>query len=215
MDAPDIMTLEEVAAYLRLGPDNVRRLCEEGGIPGGRIGGEWRFRREEIEAWTTEQLSNMPSPPRVLPLSFTTYLDPDRVVILRATQKNEALQELVGCLKNSGKAGFGDELAAQLFYRESLMSTGIGMGVAVPHVRLAWIPDLVMAVGFAPEGLADYESLDGKPVRWVFMIVAGKNQHADYLRVMSCIASRLRDPEWLAGLQSARDAASLLEALKR
>lgn len=54
-----LMTLEEVAAYLRLSKDTVYRMAQTGKIPASKVGNQWRFRREEVEAWL-EQHKNLP-----------------------------------------------------------------------------------------------------------------------------------------------------------
>jgi len=208
------MTVEEVAEFLRLVPGAVLRLAEEGDIPGGKMGEVWRFKRSEIEAWIARRLAGPVVASKTHPLPIAHYLSPDRVILLRATNKKGALQELIGVLTRGASAGHTEELTTQLFHRESLMSTGIGMGVAVPHVRLGSVTDMAVAAGLSAEGLPDYESLDGKPVRLIFMIVAAKTQHAEYLRLLAGITGRLRDAEWLDTLLQAPDAETLFEALK-
>jgi nitrogen PTS system EIIA component len=84
------------------------------------------------------------------------------------------------------------ELAAAMFRREELMSTGIGMQVAVPHVRLVSVTDLVMTVAVNEEDLVDYESLDGFPVRILFMIAARRDQHAQHLKALAAISGLIK-----------------------
>jgi len=52
----DIMTLEEVAAYLRVTKRTLYRLAQEGVLPAFKLGGTWRFRREELNQWITENM---------------------------------------------------------------------------------------------------------------------------------------------------------------
>ena len=49
--APDVMTLNEVAEYLRIPRSTVYKLVQEGRIPGQKVGRQWRFRRETVQAW--------------------------------------------------------------------------------------------------------------------------------------------------------------------
>ncbi|WP_058970950.1 methylation-associated defense system helix-turn-helix domain-containing protein MAD1 [Pseudomonas syringae] len=51
----EIMTLKEVAEYLKLAEKTAYRLAAEGKIPGFKVGGSWRFRREAIENWIDQQ----------------------------------------------------------------------------------------------------------------------------------------------------------------
>ena len=85
------------------------------------------------------------------------------------------------------------------------MSTGIGFNVAVPHVRLDSVKNLVMAVGISKEPLSDYASLDEQPVRIVCMVAARSDQHAQYLRTLALVSSVLKDLDVRQALQNAGD----------
>ena len=74
------------------------------------------------------------------------------------------------------------------------MSTGIGSGIGVPHVRIDSVKDLVMAVAVSKKPIEDYSSLDEAPVQIVCMLAAHADQHTKYIRALSCISSRLKDP---------------------
>ncbi|EGQ8104352.1 helix-turn-helix domain-containing protein [Vibrio parahaemolyticus] len=50
-----ILTLKEVAAYLKLAEKTAYRLASEGKLPGFKVGGSWRFKREDLEAWIESQ----------------------------------------------------------------------------------------------------------------------------------------------------------------
>jgi PTS system nitrogen regulatory IIA component len=119
-------------------------------------------------------------------------LDPQRIRILAATTKNEALEEMVGHLAGSPAIEDAESLAQAVFKREELMSTGIGLGMAVPHVRLPSVREIVMAIGISPNGIQNYASLDDKPVRMIFMIAAPEGQHVEHLRLLSAISSRAK-----------------------
>lgn len=119
-------------------------------------------------------------------------LSPDRVCFLEEGQKEQALGKLVDVLAASPCIRDKAELAQAILEREKLMSTGIGLGLAVPHVRLESVSELIMAVGISTDGIADYESLDDKPVHLIFMIAAPAGQHAAYLRLLSVISSRAK-----------------------
>lgn len=57
----EILTIREVAAYLKLTEKTAYRLAAEGDIPGFKVGGSWRFRRSEIEKWIDERSKNSPA----------------------------------------------------------------------------------------------------------------------------------------------------------
>ena len=85
------------------------------------------------------------------------------------------------------------KLKESIFYREKLMSTGIGLGIAVPHVRIEGVKEPIVAIGISHNGISDYESIDDQTVKIVVMIVAGKGQHKEYIQLLSQIAARLKD----------------------
>lgn len=119
-------------------------------------------------------------------------LSSDRVLVLSDSRKEAALRSMIAVLARSAAIQNPEELADAVFSREELMSTGVGLGLAVPHVRLASVSELVMAVGISPDGLDDYGSLDDKPVHLVFLIAAPQSAHAEYLRLLSAISSRAK-----------------------
>ena len=75
------------------------------------------------------------------------------------------------------------------------MSTGIGFGVGVPHVRIDSVSDLVMAVAVSKKPIVEYSSLDNQPVQIVCMLAARSDQHAKYIRTLSAVSSCLKDAE--------------------
>lgn len=54
----EILTLDEVAAYLKAGKKTVYRLVQQGQIPGFKLGGTWRFRRTELDRWIAAQIAD-------------------------------------------------------------------------------------------------------------------------------------------------------------
>ena len=142
-------------------------------------------------------------------VTFARVLAPERVVILEAQSKREALSELVSILATATEISNGEELAAAMVAREELMSTGIGLHVGVPHVRLDSISDIVMAVGLAPHGLPDYESIDGLPVYLVFAIAANVSQHKEYIQLLARVSHLVKDAARRQQLLSTRTADDL------
>lgn len=106
--------------------------------------------------------------------------------------KRDNLQELIGMIEKEGMIGDIEGLKKSILEREDLMSTGIGLGIAIPHVRLPDVDHITMAILINKEGIRDYDSLDGKPVKIVIMIIAGDEQHRDYLMLLSRIVKMLK-----------------------
>ncbi|MBL7067389.1 MAG: PTS sugar transporter subunit IIA [Candidatus Marinimicrobia bacterium] len=183
----DIMTLNEVASYLRVSERTVYEWASKGELPCGKLGTSWRFKRSNIEEWVSHKLSPRIQAPTLTSPSLSAILKPERVVQLHCTTKEAVLNQLIDL--------FADipELADAVFKREQLMSTGIGLSIAVPHVRLNSVNELHMAFGVNKTGINDYESLDNIPVRIIVLIVAGRDQHTHYLQTLSRVSHLLKN----------------------
>ncbi|RKY52595.1 MAG: PTS fructose transporter subunit IIA, partial [Candidatus Neomarinimicrobiota bacterium] len=200
----EIMTLEEVAKYLKVSERTVINWVNKGELPGGKIGTSWRFKRADIEKWVNRKLGSGSIDSRE-EFFISRLLVPERVVILDCKTKNEALDSLIEVMSRvSGISSF-EKLREAVFKREKIMSTGIGFGIAVPHVRIEGVNGVYMAFGVSKKGIPDYESLDGKPVHIVVLMVAGVGQHVQYLKALSRISRILRDKKTMESLIAAKD----------
>ena len=119
-------------------------------------------------------------------------LTPERICFLDATAKESVLGDMIDLLAISTAVTDKEALRDAVFKREAIMSTGIGMGLAVPHVRMDSVGELAMAVGISHAGIDDYGSLDDQPVHLVFLIAAPSGAHVEYLRLLSAISSRAK-----------------------
>lgn len=202
----EIMTLEEVAEYLRVSDRTVYEWVQKGEIPGGKIGTSWRFKRSDIENWVNRRLTpRISSESKEFSLTVPAVLKPESVKLLQSDHKWGALEELADLIIQTGKMKSKEELMHALHQREDLMSTGIGWGIAVPHVRLASVKSPVMALGVSRKGIQDYDSLDGLPVHYIIMIAAGRDQHTEYLRLLSLVSTRMKDESVVKALLSAKE----------
>lgn len=190
----DILTIEEVAKYLRVSERTVYDWAQKGEIPAGKIGTVWRFKKSEIEKWVNERLSsNIKKEENNPEVIVKNILSPDRIVFINHTTKRDALVELANNLSTAPQVKYSDELVTEILKREELMSTAIGRGIAIPHVRLSSVTDLVMSVGICKKDIIDYQSIDEIPVRILIMIAAAYNQHTYYLQTLSFFSSKLKE----------------------
>ena len=192
----DILTIEEVASYLRVSDRTVYDWDQKGEIPAGKIGTVWRFKKSEVEKWVNERLSSGPSSKKVVEeVQMKNILSPDRVVFINQSSKRDALVELSNVLATAPQVKNGSELLSEILKREELMSTGIGRGIAIPHVRLSSVTDLVVAVGVCKSNIEDFQTIDDVPVNILIMIAAAYNQHSYYLKTLSHFSSKLKNTE--------------------
>lgn len=191
----DILTIEEVAQYLRVSDRTVYDWAQKGEIPAGKIGTVWRFKKAEIERWVNARLSSESFDDQITEVKERDILSPDRVVFINQSSKHDALIQLADVLVTAPQVKNAAELTTSILNREELMSTSIGKGIAIPHVRLASVTDLVMAVGICKKPVADWETFDDQKINLIFMIAAAYNQHSYYLKTISHFSSKLRQEE--------------------
>jgi PTS system nitrogen regulatory IIA component len=128
-------------------------------------------------------------------MNLSDYLT-DGEILIHGTDcgpatKAESLAKLTELLSQA--TGYElDRLQAAILHREELMSTGIGHGLAVPHVRLEGLRRMAASVGIFSGGIDDYKSLDGEPVRIVVMIAAPKGGHEAYIRLLALVVDVLK-----------------------
>ena len=209
----DILTIEEVAKYLRVSERTVYDWAQKGEIPAGKIGTVWRFKKSEIERWVNERLSSNKPVASIHPVRMRNVLSPDRVVFLDYPRKREALIALAERLAAAPQIKSKQEIVSEILRREDLMSTAIGRGIAIPHVRLSSVTDLVVAVGVSRCDIQDFNAFDDQPVRLLFMIAAAYNQHAYYLQTLSYFSAKLKNNEHREAIAQAADPQAVYELL--
>ena len=209
----DILTIEEVAKYLRVSERTVYDWAQKGEIPSGKIGTVWRFKRSEIEQWVNDRLSPGRLGNRLSPIQMQSILSPERIIFLDYPAKRDVLLALSANLATAPQIKNSQELSLEILKREELMSTAIGRGIAIPHVRLQSITDLVVSVGISHIDIVDFNPLDDEPVRLVFMIAAAYNQHADYLQTLSYFSAKLKSRELRESLLHAKTAGEVYGSL--
>jgi PTS system nitrogen regulatory IIA component len=146
-------------------------------------------------------------------MNLSGYLSPQRVAILSAKTKEQAMDEMAGLLASDDIGVSRKELLDAMRHREGLMSTGIGHELGIPHVRMAGLKRAYMAVGVSPTGIQDYESLDGKPVRIIVLIAAPQGQHEVYIRLLAGVTERLKDVAVRQAIADAEDPAQVYASL--
>ena len=132
---------------------------------------------------------------------------------LKATSKKHALQELATIAAE--RTGLDQrEIFNTLLQRERLGSTGLGRGIAVPHVKLAGMRQILCLFARLEEAV-DYESHDNEPVDLMFLLLAPDHASGDHLKALASISRVVREPSVLDALRGAPDVASLRLALAR
>jgi mannitol/fructose-specific phosphotransferase system IIA component (Ntr-type) len=153
-------------------------------------------------------------PPGEVYVLLSDLLTPDRVrVPLRGTTKEALIEELVAVLSEAGAFRDADEVLRAVRRREDLLSTGIGSGVAIPHGKAESVPALVMAAGVTAEPV-DFDSLDGEPVRLLFLLVAPEMAAGPHVKALSRISRLVRRESLRERLASARSPEAFLQIIQ-
>lgn len=127
-------------------------------------------------------------------MKLLEILDPGVIKVgMEALDKEEAFEELIDLLVKAGKVKHRQGALEAIYAREEMRSTGIGRGVAIPHGKHESIKQLTAAAGTSKEGI-EFESIDGKPVYLVFLVLAEVNNPGPHLQALSEIATCLNQP---------------------
>ena len=140
-------------------------------------------------------------------------LKKELVLFSNLSKKKEKLEALIRLIDNENLVEDAEALRQSIFSREEIMSTGIGLGIAVPHARIKGVKNILIAIGINKNGIEDYESIDGTPVRLVIMIIAGEKQHKEYLKLLSQIVKILKKNSRIDHLLDAKNADEVIGLL--
>ena len=123
---------------------------------------------------------------------LTDLLTPERICIpLHSDNKEDLLRELVDVVAGEeGPETRGDVLRA-VQERETVLSTGIGQGIAIPHGKSAALPELRLAAGRTAVPV-EFDALDGQPVRLLFLLVGPETAAGPHIKALSRISRILR-----------------------
>ena len=147
-------------------------------------------------------------------MELIDFMSEKLVILLKATNKTEAVIELATLAGEQGLVDDVEDLTEKLFYREQLMSTGLGMGIGIPHVRYNELKKPGVLLGIQAKGIPDYESIDNIPVKIVVMILLRDGEQKVHLRLLSQIVKLLKDPQVIEDLIKAGDSKTAFDIIR-
>lgn len=127
-------------------------------------------------------------------MNISDYLDPRLIAFLDVDSRDEAIRALVEMIHSTGRLQDKYAFYDAIIEREKIVSTGIGMGAAIPHAKLASYDDFFIAVGILRKGL-DWNALDGSPVRVIFLIGGPDDKQTEYLQILSTLTQVIKDEQ--------------------
>ncbi len=217
------LTVREAAGLLAVSENTLYRWIRDGKIPAHRVNEQYRLNRTELLEFATANRLNVS--PEIFGNADETSgaAQPSLVEALReggihhgvaGCEKTEVLRAVVGLMPLPAQVDRGF-LLEMLLARESLGSTGIGDGIAIPHVRnpiVLQIPRAMITLCFL-ESPIDFEAIDGKPVGVLFTILSPTVRA--HLHILSRLAFLLRDDAFRALLSERAGPEEILDAFGR
>jgi len=208
----EIMTLSEVATYLKIAEKTVSRMITRGEIPCTKVDSQRRFSKSMIDDWLTSRMNVVPqndlakvleNPEGLIPITRLTSED---LIIdsLRPGSKKDILTQLIQPLVQQEVIEDADDFLRKLLTREKMVTTGIGRGVAIPHLRHPKENPgggARMVVGICAQG-TDFESIDGKKTYLFFLLVS--DSEVIHLRVLAKLNQILREGDFVTRLTNAK-----------
>lgn len=201
------LAVRDAASILDVSEKTIYRWIREGKLPAYRVADQYRFNRAELLEWATARKINV-SPeifqePEGSQVVLPTLLEALQVggiyYRIGGTDKQTVLRSVVDVMRLPDSVD-REFLLQVLLARESLGSTGIGDGIAIPHVRnpiVLHIAAPTITLCFLEHAI-DFGAIDGKPVDILFTIVSPTVRA--HLHLLSKLAFALRDPDFKAAL---------------
>lgn len=144
-------------------------------------------------------------------VKISDYLKEERIILdLEATNKEEAIKRLAEVFRGAKEMVDFEKFLSDVFERESLGTTGIGLGLALPHARTQAVNSFVMAIGRVKEEI-DFGSLDGEPVRLIFLMGTPKEEVQGYLKTLAHLTRLLKKESLRTKLLEARSSQEVIE----
>jgi excisionase family DNA binding protein len=219
----NVMTLAEMADYLKIAKRSLLRMAQHGDIPGTKIASQWRFMRSVIDDWMISRMKNLPAgelekliQSEKVPLPLYRLLPAELVGLqIKPGTKTQVLEQLLDVLASGGLTVERRIFLQKLLDREEMVSTAIFPGIALPHFRKPEECPLAeprIVLGVCRQG-TDFDSLDGRPTHVFFLICAGNV--VVHLKIIAELALMFRRAGLVEELLAAADPASALQVLFR
>lgn len=141
-------------------------------------------------------------------MSLSDLISKEAIVpAMKAKDKKQALLQLAELAeKRTGIAA--RDVFEKLLQRERLGSTGIGRGIAIPHLRMEGLNEITCVFARLEQAI-EFDSIDGEPVDLVFVLLTPEHAGADHLKALARISRLMRDPATTQKLRATKDRAAL------
>ena len=216
-----IMTLAEMADYLKVAKRALTKMAERGDIPATKVVSQWRFMRSVVDDWLITRMKTLPDrelenliDSEKLPVPLSALLRPELIRLdIEDVGVERILQLLADLLVRQNLLNSSRDFVDKLVEREEMVSTAIFPGIAIPHARKPEecpVSDPRLVIGVSPGG-ADFNSLDGQSTHLFCLICA--NQVILHLKIIAELALVFRRPDLIEKVTHATNPEQVLEIL--
>ena len=146
-------------------------------------------------------------------MNITELLNANQIKLeLTSKTKEDVIKEMVKILDDNGKLLDKDKYLQAVLNREKEFSTGIGMGIAIPHGKSSGVKEPALVFGRSMVGI-DYESMDDEPAHIFFLIAVPEESSNEHLKILSQISRKLMHKELRESLMKASSAEEIITLL--
>lgn len=149
-------------------------------------------------------------------MTLSSILSTEQIITqMRATNRWEAIDELIGKLVECGKISSDKAplIIEAVRKRENSMSTGVGFGVGLPHASTQLIDDVVGVFGRSIKGI-NFDALDNQPVKFVVLFLVPQGQFQKHLQTLGNIARLLHRKDMRQAIEEAYSAEEIFEVIE-
>lgn len=148
-------------------------------------------------------------------MNITQILKPECVCFpLRATDKTSVITELIDVLNEQGQLANYDDVLRSVLAREQTRSTGIGMGLAVPHGKSRGVEALTMAIG-KPETPIEFDSVDGRPCNLIVLLASPVDKTGPHIQALASVSRLWQTESFRAAVAKATTPQELYTAIEQ
>jgi|SRR5687767_11926903 len=132
---------------------------------------------------------------------------------LQARDKDASIKELVQLLESAHGVNTRGEILSKVLQRESMMSTGIGNGVAIPHGKTRLLDHLLGACAVSPSGI-DFDTMDGEPATLFILLVSPESLRGPHVKALANVSRLLKEESVRNALRQSQTPADFLRVLR-
>lgn len=148
-------------------------------------------------------------------MNIASLLDRSTVFTdLKVSDKDELLEELIQSLHTKVDEQSLDRIREAVFQRESIMSTGVGKGLAIPHGKAKGLKQSYAAFALLKDPV-EYEAIDDKPVTMVFLLVGPESENSLHIKLLSRISRLMNNAEFRNQLQECTEVDQILATFEQ